>query len=273
MTDDVSVSQEQAELSPSPVATTAESAPPAVDRVGELRGQTFGFDGHPLEHFRGLSAEQIQAHPGIGPKYCARILTALAELDELVPPPPPAPVVAEPASEPAASGGSGGLSLLVLVVGLAVVIAVVFLFASGGPGGRAAQYWRDRADEQQATLATIRGENARAASVEAERVQAAAHAGNFGDALERLDAVDQTLSTLLHAASDGRGADETEVGTAPAVTAARDAAAKARAALKLEKPLTKQDVEATCTKLYDAVRSLRPTGEQAHGEAGGQPQH
>lgn len=53
------------------------------DQITALEQRTFGFEEWPLEHFRGLSDEDIEAHGGIGPARRKQIREALDELDQL----------------------------------------------------------------------------------------------------------------------------------------------------------------------------------------------
>lgn len=247
--------------------------PTPAERLAELKAMTFGFDGHPLEHFRGLSAEQIQAHGGIGAKFRLRIQNYLAELDQLEPPPPPPPPPAPLPNapgvplEPAAPGG-GGLQLLVVVL-LVVVLVLVSVFGTAflSRGGRGLEDEHQKAQARLNTLSAIGSGSAELALEQSKRAYADAHDGNFGHALAQIDTVDAALAACEQAAAHGESSLKAHVGTA------RETAAKARVALKLEQAATKLDVEAACAKLVEAVQALKPTGESVHNDAGGQPEH
>lgn len=77
------------------MASDPQQPPRTIEELESLR---FGFDDLPLDHFRGLSAEEIEAHDGIGPKFRQRIQAALAELDAQR---------GDPSPEPSRSEGRG----------------------------------------------------------------------------------------------------------------------------------------------------------------------
>ena len=283
-----------------PPTTPEPDAAPPIDRAAELKAMPFGFAQLPLEHFRGLSALEIEAHEGIGPKTCQRIQALLAELDALEPPPAPVaePMAAhgahhapQPAAEPTPSGGGGGLLLAFIVLVALIAFAVV---ATHRPGTSGAKLEAARATivAQETALAALHDDGIEVALAHALKVNEAADAGNFGEALGHLENVERALAMVQRAAtkaspdalSDEAEPDEPEPddSAAPAptkaakpakgLTAAKEAAAKARAALMLEQPQTKQDVKAACAALHEAVRALAPkSNEEVHGNAGGTP--
>ena len=246
-----------------------------VDRLAELQAMRFGTDALPLEYFRGMSDEQIKAHYGIGPRTCTQIQCFLAELETLAPAPAPAP---EPEPEPVAvsadtepASSSGGLGLLLTLVAVLLVIVLAIVFATQRGGGAELQAANLRIGTLQGTLSGIRRDGAAAATAQARKVFDSAHVGNFGDALSQLDDVERTLLTLEAAERAGQGATD-EKGAGPVATA-KTALGAARAALSLEKPTTKAEVEAACSKLCEALGPLSPKDEATHGEASQPAEH
>ncbi len=235
----------------------ADEAQTPEQRIAELDSLVFGFDDHPLEHFRGLTDEEIEAHGGIGPKYRQRIREGLAELDTLRPPPPPPqppPAAApDPFLEPAAPGNSGPLVLVMLVL-LVVLVAVTYYFAGGQGGKLRADLATAQAQvlSSQQAMQGLAVELATDARDQTDWVLYKTQARNYGEAMEHLLNVDKSLRALL-------GAEQAH-GVQPARRAllqgAIDALAETRAALTLTAPATHDQVMATCRKLQVAVQML-----------------
>ncbi|MCC7491601.1 MAG: hypothetical protein IT204_04605 [Fimbriimonadaceae bacterium] len=241
--------------------------PQTPSRSAELKAQTYGFDELPLEQFRGLSAAEIEAFGGIGPKSRQRIQEALAELDVLDPPPPP---LAAPDAylEPAAPGNGGPAVLLMVVLLLAILVAIV-MFAGGNGNTRklqadlnAAQAAADRANQ---AITTVQGNLVVEAAEQADWVFAKARDRNYGLALEHLNHVTRTLRALEGAAGAGGGPAE-HGGHGPAgataVQAALTAAGTVQATLLLEQPQTQAQIEAQIQALRLAVAALQGEPEK-----------
>lgn len=214
------------------MASDAQETPRTAD---ELRSLTFGFDEHPLEHFRGLSADEIQAHPGIGPKFRERIQEALAELDALTgesapePEPesesvkPPAPQAhgvhdahgATPAAElePVAPGTGGPVLVVVLVALLLALIGMAAWITQGKDGSAELQVQLTEAfqqvAQQQQTFGVLADEAVAQAGRQAAAVYAATRERDLGAALRQLDDLAASLATAEGALKAAAGAGGT----------------------------------------------------------------
>ncbi len=252
------------------MASDSDAPVPTID---DLKSQRYGFDDHPLEHFRGLTAEEIESHAGIGPKYRERIQQALAQLAaleaEAEPAPEPQPETEPPPSvepmpapheveavaaelEPVGSGRFAATVMVILVI-LVIIAAVVLTQKSADEETYKDQY---NAAQEQISALTRASESIATGSIAAAgeaalRVYQRAEEGNFGLAGEHLVAVRASLVAL--------GATRAEQPDFQArVTAAMSAADAAQAALSLSTPQTQEQVEAACQSLTDAVAALAP---------------
>jgi len=205
------------------LTSDAQETPRTVD---ELKSLTFGFDEQPLEHFRGLSAEEIEAHAGIGPKFRERIQEALAELAALTGESEPA-AAAEPAQpaesvapethgddapadhghaaagetlEPVAPG-TGGPALVVVMVALILMLLVAVVMITRRQDGSAElQVQLTEANQQVASQQQTFQELADSAATEAHRqataAYAATHERDLGNALRQLEDLQASLATI-----------------------------------------------------------------------------
>lgn len=242
---------------------TSDSAQPSTT-LDELEAQTFGFDHWPLEHFRGMSAEAIEAHEGIGPKFRQRIQALLAEADELrraagMPLPEPPPTTPAPAPdeylEPAAPGRSGPLIILMVLV-LVSLLAAVLWFASHSSGAVERQQLaeaRAAFERTRQQLGGLSDELVASAVQQADRVAQKAKERNYGAALEHLDGLEQALRSM--GGADGAAPPLRDRGAARQQALAEVDAA--RGALLLTDPHSQQQVEEACLKLRTAVQALR----------------
>ena len=268
------------------LADDAQETPRTAD---ELRSLTFGFDEHPLEHFRGLNDEAIEAHPGIGPKFRERIQEALAELDALMGNDAPSssePPLAElqtsdhaasepdePASdhgadddlEPVGPGTGGPLMVVVMVAMLLLVISAAIWITGGRDGSAELEVRLTDAYQQVAASQEVFGKlttlSAEQAERQAEAVYAATRSRNLGAAVEQLDDLAASLATMTETVgavgdqseshSDAEHPDQKTL-----LAAANEALEQARAALMMTQPQTQDGLEAACRKLEQAVRAL-----------------
>ena len=234
---------------------------PSPSRTEELKRQAFGFDEHPLTHFRNLSAAEIEAHPGIGPKFRERIQAALAELSELTgedyhTPKPPPPVVADGVAEPVAPGTAGPTVLLLVLVLVAIIVAAV-MFGRTGRMTEQQQAEFEQAKETAVTagqvLGVIGAAAGREAMAHATNAYQFAHEGEFGSAREHLAYAGAALKTMQNAASSAApGIDPDRLNAAQsAVMAASDS-------LRLDQPQTQEQVLAAVRRAVVAVGALQP---------------
>lgn len=248
------------------MASDSDAPVPTID---DLKSQTYGFDDHPLDHFRGMTDDEIEAHAGIGPKYRERIQTALAQLAaleaEAEPQPetePPPSVEPMPAAheieavaaelEPVGSGRFAATVMVILVI-LVIIAAVLMTQKSADEDTYKQQYVA--AQEQITAMLqaseTIATGSIVAAGEAALRVYQRAEEGNFGLAGEHLVAVRASLAALSSTRAE-------QPDFQAQVTAALSAADAAQAALSLSTPHTQEQVEAACQTLTDAVAALAP---------------
>lgn len=231
-------------------------------RIDELRSLTFGFDELPLEHFRGMTAAEIEAHPGIGPKYRERIQAALAELSSLTgedygarDDSSPAPATESAHLEPVSPGTSGPLAVLGVVVVVALIAVLAVLFATKGLS-RQQQEELSRAKTEVGTarhvLFTIGSSSAQQALGHATDVFRKAQEGNYGDARQHLAYVRAALETVEEAGSLAL----TDVTARQRVALAKQAADEAETALLLSQPLTHEQVLSAVNALVQAVNAL-----------------
>ncbi len=222
-------------------------------RIQELESLTYGFDELPLEHFRGMTAAEIESYGGIGPKFRQRILDGLAELDALrgYTPPPPRP-------EPAENLPAGGNPVLVGVTVLLVlmVLGLILYMTVGTDRVRALQMDLNQANQQVLMSADRFGQLARTladdAQQQAEWVYRKVRNRNYGEALEHLENVDRSLRSLSSTVAGGNLS-----ALAPGVQQAQSAQAAVQAALLLSQPQTQEQLEAACVRLREAIVPLQ----------------
>lgn len=233
--------------------------------IEELEALTFGFEHWPLDHFRGMSAEQIEAHEGIGPKFRKRIEALLSELDELrraAGVAVPAAATPAPATEPdeylePAAPGRGGPLVFVMVVLLVAIIMAVVMFAGGKSGVREVRHKLHQAEAQIQTtrqaLGGIADQLVSDAIQQSERVAQKARDRHFGAALEHLDSLEKSLRTMHGAEQAAPPAKDRSAVRAEAL----EALEVVRGALLLTEPHSQQQVEEACQKLRTTVQALQ----------------
>ncbi|MBI2301192.1 MAG: hypothetical protein HYU66_19970 [Armatimonadetes bacterium] len=224
-------------------------------RVDELKALTFGFDEHPLEHFRGMTDAEIQAHPGIGPKYRQRIQAALAELAELTGVPNEPPAAAAAPLEPVAPGTSGPLTLVMVLI-LAAIVVVGFLVATRGTNPETRQELADLKESDaraRQTFRVIATDASRAALGHAVTAYKCASEGNLG--LGRLELVDVevALQAVRNAAQLGG-----DVALPGRLAAAEAATREADEVLRLRAPQSQDQVVVAVDAMVQAINALQP---------------